>query len=201
MSRCGLTEAADKDSMEVFGPRRIAARDPDREPCAAKAFERSGVSRPRASCCRRTRPPASGRKPIEEVVNRRRRGALRRGRAEDERNARAEMIEMRPSGGHRLAAGVFYAPTRGPDPVIRANCSTDTRGHRDHEPPVSTTTRPYQGRHPGPPQRRPDLQRSGRGPVAYAMFKLEDRGPDDDHAGSQGLQGHDRRRAHPRQRS
>ena len=47
---------------------------------------------------------------------------------------KAEMIEMRPSGGNRLRL-VFYAPTRG---LIgyQGDLMTDTKRHGDHEPPV-----------------------------------------------------------------
>jgi GTP-binding protein len=70
--------------------------------------------------------------------HRRRRGAFRRRRAEDER-AQGEMIEMRPSGGGKLRL-VFYAPTRG---LIgyQGELLTDTRGTAIMNR-CSTATRP-----------------------------------------------------------
>ncbi|KAH2808748.1 hypothetical protein KXV85_005850, partial [Aspergillus fumigatus] len=71
--------------------------------------------------------------------------------------------------------------------------------HRHHEPPVPRLCA-LQGRNPGPPQRRADLQRSGRGGRLCHVQAGRPR-PDDDRARLEGLQGHDRRRAYPRQRS
>ena len=86
---------------------------------------------------------------------------------------KAEMIEMRPSGGHRLRL-VFYAPTRG---LIgyQGELLTDTRG-------TAIMNRlfhgyaPYKGEIQG--RRNGVLISNDQGEaVAYAMFKLEDRGP------------------------
>jgi len=86
---------------------------------------------------------------------------------------KAEMIEMRPSGGHRLRL-VFYAPTRG---LIgyQGELLTDTRG-------TAVMNRlfhgyaPYKGDIPG--RRNGVLISNDQGEaVAYAMWKLEDRGP------------------------
>jgi GTP-binding protein len=86
---------------------------------------------------------------------------------------KAEMIEMRPSGGNRLRL-VFYAPTRG---LIgyQGELLTDTRG-------TAIMNRlfhgyaPYKGDIQG--RRNGVLISNDQGEaVAYAMFKLEDRGP------------------------
>ncbi|MEA2962232.1 MAG: GTP-binding protein, partial [Alphaproteobacteria bacterium] len=86
---------------------------------------------------------------------------------------KAEMMEMRPSGGHRQRL-VFYAPTRG---LIgyQGELLTDTRG-------TAVMNRlfhgyaPYKGDIQG--RRNGVLISNDQGEaVAYAMFKLEDRGP------------------------
>jgi len=86
---------------------------------------------------------------------------------------KAEMIEMRPSGGGRLRL-VFYAPTRG---LIgyQGELLTDTRGtaimnRLFHE------YAPHRGEIQG--RRNGVLISNDQGEaVAYAMWKLEDRGP------------------------
>jgi len=86
---------------------------------------------------------------------------------------RAELVEMRPSGGGRLRL-VFHAPTRG---LIgyQGELLTDTRGtavinRLFHE------YAPFKGAIPG--RRNGVLISNGIGnAVAYAMFNLEDRGP------------------------
>ena len=86
---------------------------------------------------------------------------------------KGEMIEMRPSGGNRLRL-VFYAPTRG---LIgyQGELLTDTRGtaimnRLFHE------YAPYKGDILG--RRNGVLISNDQGEaVAYAMWKLEDRGP------------------------
>ena len=86
---------------------------------------------------------------------------------------KAEMVEMRPSGGNRLRL-VFYAPTRG---LIgyQGELLTDTRGtaimnRLFHE------YAPWKGEIPG--RRNGVLIANEAGEsVAYAMWKLEDRGP------------------------
>ena len=86
---------------------------------------------------------------------------------------KAEMVEMRPSGGDRLRL-VFYAPTRG---LIgyQGELLTDTRGtaimnRLFHE------YAPYKGDVQG--RRNGVLISNDQGEaVAYAMWKLEDRGP------------------------
>jgi GTP-binding protein len=86
---------------------------------------------------------------------------------------KAEMVEMRPSGGNRLRL-VFYAPTRG---LIgyQGELMTDTRGtavmnRLFHE------YSPWKGEITG--RRNGVLISNEQGEsVAYAMWKLEDRGP------------------------
>jgi GTP-binding protein len=86
---------------------------------------------------------------------------------------KSEMIEMRPSGGHRLRL-VFHAPTRG---LIgyQGELLTDTRGtaimnRLFHE------YAPWKGEIAG--RRNGVLISNDNGEsVAYAMWKLEDRGP------------------------
>jgi GTP-binding protein len=110
--------------------------------------------------------------PIEEVVidvDEEHSGIVVRKMAE----RKAEMIEMRPSGGGRLRL-VFYAPTRG---LIgyQSELLTDTRG-------TAVINRlfhayaPFKGEIAG--RRNGVLVASDSGEaVAYAMWKLEDRGP------------------------
>ena len=69
---------------------------------------------------------------------------------------KADMIEMRPSGGNRLRL-VFHAPTRGLIGYQGELADRHAR-HRGHEPPVPRLPA-LQGRHSRPPQRRADLQR------------------------------------------
>ena len=110
--------------------------------------------------------------PIEEVVidvDEEHSGAVVQKMSE----RKAEMIEMRPSGGNRLRL-VFHAPTRG---LIgyQGELLTDTRGtaimnRLFHE------YAPYKGEIQG--RRNGVLISNDAGEaVAYAMWKLEDRGP------------------------
>ena len=130
-----------------------------------------GVSRPQVVL---RRDAASGEmlEPIEEVVidvDEEHSGVVVQKMSE----RKAEMIEMRPSGGHRLRL-VFHAPTRG---LIgyQGELMTDTRGtailnrlFHDYAP--------YRGDIQG--RRNGVLISNDQGDaVAYAMWKLEDRGP------------------------
>ena len=86
---------------------------------------------------------------------------------------KAEMIEMRPSGGNRLRL-VFYAPTRG---LIgyQGELLTDTRGTAIMNR-LFHDYAPYKGDIQG--RRNGVLISNDQGEaVAYAMWKLEDRGP------------------------
>jgi GTP-binding protein len=86
---------------------------------------------------------------------------------------KAEMVEMRPSGGGRLRL-VFHAPTRG---LIgyQGELLTDTRGTAVMNR-LFHAYQPYRGDIPG--RRNGVLISNENGEaVAYAMWKLEDRGP------------------------
>jgi len=86
---------------------------------------------------------------------------------------KAEMIEMRPSGGNRLRL-VFHAPTRG---LIgyQGELLTDTRGTAIMNR-LFHSYQDYKGEIAG--RRNGVLLSNGQGDsVAYAMWKLEDRGP------------------------
>ena len=111
-------------------PRRIAARHPDRDH-AARRLRAVGVAAEGAAA-RRSRHRRT-LEPIEEVVidvDEEHSGIVVQKMAE----RKAEMMEMRPSGGGRVRL-VFHAPTRG---LIgyQGELLTDTRGTADHEPPV-----------------------------------------------------------------
>ena len=98
---------------------------------------------------------------------------------------RAELVEMRPSGGGRTRL-VFHAPTRGLIGYL-SELLSDTRGtavfnrtYLEHQP------------HRGPiPQRHTGvLISNGQGEaVAYALFNLEDRGPMIVHPGDKVYEG------------
>jgi GTP-binding protein len=86
---------------------------------------------------------------------------------------KAEMVEMRPSGGGRLRL-VFYAPTRG---LIgyQSELLTDTRGTAIMNR-LFHNYAPFKGDIPGRRNGVLIANESGEA-VAYAMWKLEDRGP------------------------
>jgi GTP-binding protein len=86
---------------------------------------------------------------------------------------KAEMIEMRPSGGGRLRL-VFHAPTRG---LIgyQGELLTDTRGTAVMNR-LFHAYAPHRGDIPGRRNGVLISNESGEA-VAYAMWKLEDRGP------------------------
>jgi len=86
---------------------------------------------------------------------------------------KADLIEMRPSGGHRTRL-VFFAPTRG---LIgyQGELLTDTRGTAIMNR-LFHAYAPYKGEIAG--RRNGVLISNEQGDaVAYAMWKLEDRGP------------------------
>ena len=187
-----VVEASDKDAMEVSGRGELQLAILI-ETMRREGFELS-VSRPRV-VLKKDEATGNWQEPIEEVVidvDEEHSGVVVQKMSE----RKAEMIEMRPSGGNRLRL-VFYAPTRGLIGYQGELLDRHPR-HRDHEPPVPRLCG-LQGRHPGPPQRRADLQRPGRSGGLRDVQAGRPR-PDDDRAGLEGLQGHDRRRAHPRQR-
>ena len=164
-----VIEAADKDSMEVSGRGELQLAILI-ETMRREGFELS-VSRPRV-VLKKDEATGEWQEPIEEVVidvDEEHSGVVVQKMSE----RKAEMIEMRPSGGHRLRL-VFYAPTRG---LIgyQGELLTDTRG-------TAIMNRlfhgyaPYKGDIQG--RRNGVLISNDQGEaVAYAMFKLEDRGP------------------------
>ncbi len=163
-----VVEASDKDAMEVSGRGELQLAILI-ENMRREGFELS-VSRPRVVLNK----DESGQlqEPIEEVVidvDEEFSGVVVQKMSE----RKAEMIEMRPSGGNRLRL-VFYAPTRG---LIgyQSELLTDTRG-------TAIMNRLFHGyaAYKGEIQGRRNgvLISNDQGEaVAYAMFKLEDRGP------------------------
>jgi GTP-binding protein len=162
-----VTEAADKDSCEVAGRGELQLGILI-ETMRREGFELA-VSRPQVLL----RRDGSGEllEPIEEVVidlDEEHAGIVVQKLAE----RKAEMVEMRPSGGGRLRL-VFLAPTRG---LIgyHGELLTDTRG-------TAVMNRVF---HAYAPHRGPVLGRrngvlisteAGEA-VAYALWNLEDRG-------------------------
>ncbi|MBN8983459.1 MAG: translational GTPase TypA [Xanthobacteraceae bacterium] len=163
-----VVEAADKDSMEVSGRGELQLAILI-ETMRREGFELS-VSRPRVVLTKDDNGQLL--EPIEEVVidvDEEFSGVVVQKMSE----RKAEMIEMRPSGGNRLRL-VFYAPTRG---LIgyQGELMTDTKG-------TAIMNRlfhdylPFKGEIAG--RRNGVLISNDQGEaVAYAMFKLEDRGP------------------------
>jgi GTP-binding protein len=163
-----VIEASDKDAMEVSGRGELQLAILI-ETMRREGFELS-VSRPRVVLTKND----SGQllEPVEEVVidvDEEFSGVVVQKMSE----RKSEMIEMRPSGGNRLRL-VFYAPTRG---LIgyQGELMTDTKG-------TAIMNRlfhdylPYKGEIQG--RRNGVLISNDQGEaVAYAMFKLEDRGP------------------------
>jgi GTP-binding protein len=164
-----VRESDDKDAMEVAGRGELQLGILI-ETMRREGFELS-VSRPRV-VLKQDDATGDWQEPVEEVVidvDEEHSGIVVQKMSE----RRAEMMEMRPSGGHRLRM-VFYAPTRG---LIgyQGELLTDTRG-------TAIMNRlfhgyaPYKGDIQG--RRNGVLISNDQGEaVAYAMFKLEDRGP------------------------
>ncbi len=164
-----VRESDDKDAMEVAGRGELQLGILI-ETMRREGFELS-VSRPRV-VLKQDETTGEWQEPVEEVVidvDEEHSGVVVQKMSE----RRAEMMEMRPSGGHRLRL-VFYAPTRG---LIgyQGELLTDTRG-------TAIMNRlfhgyaPYKGDIQG--RRNGVLISNDQGEaVAYAMFKLEDRGP------------------------
>ncbi len=164
-----VRESDDNDAMEVAGRGELQLGILI-ETMRREGFELS-VSRPRVVL---KKDEASGdwMEPIEEVVidvDEEHSGVVVQKMSE----RKAELVEMKPSGGHRLRL-VFYAPTRG---LIgyQGELLTDTRG-------TAIMNRLFHGYAPF----KGDIQGRRNGvlisneqgeAVAYAMFKLEDRGP------------------------
>src|SRR5512145_172933 len=163
-----VTESEERDSMEVAGRGELQLGILI-ETMRREGFELS-VSRPRVLFKR----GADGTllEPIEEVVidlDEEHSGVVVQKLSE----RKAELIEMRPSGGGRLRL-VFYAPTRG---LIgyQGELLTDTRGTAIMNR-LFHAYAPWKGEVAG--RRNGVLISNDDGEsVAYAMWKLEDRGP------------------------
>src|SRR5499426_239107 len=164
-----VTESTERDSVEVAGRGELQLGILI-ETMRREGYELS-VSRPKVLL---ERDLATGdlREPIEEVVidvDEPFSGVVVQKMAE----RKAEMIEMRPSGGGRIRL-VFYAPTRG---LIgyQGELLTDSRG-------TAVFNRVFHGYAP----HKGDLQGRRNGvliatddglAVAFALWNLEDRGP------------------------
>jgi GTP-binding protein len=163
-----VTESEEKDSMEVAGRGELQLGILI-ETMRREGFELS-VSRPKVVL--RRNEAGELEEPIEEVVidvDEEHSGVVVQKMSE----RKAELLEMKPSGGNRLRL-VFHAPTRG---LIgyQGELLTDTRG-------TAIMNRlfhgyaPYKGEVQG--RRNGVLISNDQGEaVAYAMWKLEDRGP------------------------
>ncbi|HWF93359.1 MAG TPA: translational GTPase TypA [Xanthobacteraceae bacterium] len=164
-----VTESADKDAVEVAGRGELQLGILI-ETMRREGFELA-VSRPKVLL---QRDPATGdiMEPIEEVVidvDEAYSGIVVQKLAE----RKAEMVEMRPSGGGRLRL-VFHAPTRG---LIgyHGELMTDSRGTAVLNK-LFHGYAPFKGELVG--RRNGVLISTDIGEaVAYAMWNLEDRGP------------------------
>ncbi len=163
-----VRESDDKDSMEVAGRGELQLGILI-ETMRREGFELS-VSRPKVLL--RRADNGDLQEPIEEVVidvDDIHSGIVVQKMAE----RKAEMIELRPSGGGRVRL-VFYAPTRG---LIgyQGELLTDTRGTAIMNR-LYHAYAPFKGEIQG--RRNGVLISNEQGDaVAYAMWKLEDRGP------------------------
>ncbi|MDF1778942.1 MAG: translational GTPase TypA [Rhizobiaceae bacterium] len=163
-----IEEAEDKDSFYVSGRGELQLAVLI-ETMRREGFELA-VSRPRVVM--KKAEDGTVLEPIEEVVidvDEEHSGIVVQKMSE----RKAEMVELRPSGGNRLRL-VFHAPTRG---LIgyQSELLTDTRGtaimnrlFHDYQP--------YKGDIGGRVTGVLLSNESGES-VAYAMFNLEDRGP------------------------
>src|SRR3954466_5978097 len=163
-----VRESDDKDSMEVAGRGELQLGILI-ETMRREGFELS-VSRPKVLL---RRNDAGGlEEPIEEVVidvDEIHSGVV----APKMSERKADLIELKPSGGHRVRL-VFHAPTRG---LIgyQGELLTDTRGTAIMNR-LFHAYAPHKGDIEG--RRNGVLISNEQGEaVAYAMFKLEDRGP------------------------
>jgi GTP-binding protein len=163
-----VRESDDKDSMEVAGRGELQLGILI-ETMRREGFELS-VSRPKV-LLRRTETGGL-EEPIEEVVidvDEIHSGVVVQKMSE----RKADLIELKPSGGHRVRL-VFHAPTRG---LIgyQGELLTDTRGTAIMNR-LFHAYAPHKGEIAG--RRNGVLISNEQGEaVAYAMFKLEDRGP------------------------
>ena len=163
-----VSESSEKDSMEVAGRGELQLGILI-ETMRREGFELS-VSRPKVLLERSAHGELT--EPIEEVVidvDDEHTGIVVQKLAE----RKAEMVEMRPSGGGRVRL-VFYAPTRG---LIgyQGELLTDTRGTAVMNRLFHGYER-YRGEIAG--RRNGVLIANDAGEaVAYALWNLEDRGP------------------------
>ena len=163
-----IRESDDSDSMEVAGRGELQLGILI-ETMRREGFELS-VSRPKVLL--RRNEAGELEEPLEEVVidvDEEHSGVVVQKMSE----RKAELIEMRPSGGHRTRL-VFFAPTRG---LIgyQGELLTDTRGTAIMNRLFHGYT-PHKGEIEG--RRNGVLISNDQGDaVAYAMWKLEDRGP------------------------
>jgi GTP-binding protein len=163
-----VRESDDKDSMEVAGRGELQLGILI-ETMRREGFELS-VSRPKVLL--RRNEAGELEEPIEEVVidvDEIHSGVVVQKMSE----RKADMIELKPSGGHRVRL-VFHAPTRG---LIgyQGELLTDTRG-------TAIMNRLFHAYalHKGDIAGRRNgvlISNEMGEAVAYAMFKLEDRGP------------------------
>ena len=123
-----------------LGPRRIAARDPDRDH-APRRLRALRVASARGAAEGRSHRPVAGAD--RGSRDRRRRGAFRRRRAEDER-AQGRDDRDAPVRRQPPAAGVLRADPR-PDRLPGRTADRHPR-HRDHEPPVPRLCAPTRAR-------------------------------------------------------
>ena len=164
-----VRESDEKDSMEVAGRGELQLGILI-ETMRREGYELS-VSRPKV-LLREDLNTGDVLEPIEEVVidlDEEHSGIVVQKMAE----RKAEMLEMRPSGGHRLRL-VFHAPTRG---LIgyQGELLTDTRGTAIMNR-LFHAYAPYKGPIQG--RRNGVLISNDQGDaVAYALWNLEDRGP------------------------
>jgi GTP-binding protein len=164
-----VTESDEKDAMEVAGRGELQLGILI-ETMRREGYELS-VSRPKVLVQFDTRT-GEMTEPIEEVVidlDEEHSGVVVQKMSE----RKAELIEMRPSGGGRLRL-VFYAPTRG---LIgyQGELLTDTRGTAIMNR-LFHAYAPYKGAIQG--RRNGVLISTDAGEaVAYALWNLEDRGP------------------------
>ena len=164
-----VRESDEKDSMEVAGRGELQLGILI-ETMRREGFELS-VSRPKV-LLREDEKTGEVLEPIEEVVidlDEEHSGIVVQKMAE----RKAEMLEMRPSGGGRLRL-VFHAPTRG---LIgyQGELLTDTRGTAIMNR-LFHAYAPYKGPIQG--RRNGVLISNDQGDaVAYALWNLEDRGP------------------------
>ena len=163
-----IEESADKDSFFVSGRGELQLAILI-ETMRREGFELA-VSRPRVVFSQS--PSGEVLEPVEEVVidvDEEYSGTVVQKMSE----RRAEMVEMRPSGGNRQRL-VFYAPTRG---LIgyQSELLTDTRGTAI----MNRLFKAYEAHKGEIPQRVNGVliaNEPGEA-VAYALWNLEDRGP------------------------